>query len=88
VLAWRLTDPFTGRLDGSVPFFIDWGSSTHPAAMLPPGCELVDLTVAHPDAGRVESVLRAVGIPIEVTARATIAIAATIHTPNGIVKLS
>jgi hypothetical protein len=86
--AWQLTDPFAERLDGCMPFFIDWGSSTHPAAMLPPGCELVDLTIAHPDAARVESGLRAVGIPIEVTARATMVIAATIQTPNGIINLS
>lgn len=88
VLAWRLTNPFAERINGTVPFFIDWGSSTHPAAMLPPGCDLVDLTVAHPDAARVESVLRAVGIPVEVTVQATMAIAATIQTPNGIINLS
>ena len=88
VLAWQLTDPFAERLDGCMPFFIDWGSSTHPAAMLPPACELVDLMVAHPDATRVESVLRAVGIPTEVNIRATMAIAATIQTPNGTINLS
>ena len=32
VLAWRFTDPRTVVADGIVPYFIDWGTSPHPAA--------------------------------------------------------
>jgi hypothetical protein len=88
VLAWRLTDPFAERLDGCVPFFIDWGDSPRPGATLPRACELLDLTIAHPDAARVESALSAVGAPMDVTAQAKVAITAKILTPDGVVHLT
>jgi hypothetical protein len=87
-LTWRLTDPFTERLDGVVPFFIDWGHSTHPAAMIPPACELIGLSIAHPDAVRVGSVLDALGVRVEVVVADRVAIVATIRTPNGVIDLS
>ena len=88
VLSWRLTDPFAERIDGVVPFFIDWGDSQHPGAMLPQVCELVGLKIEHPDAAQAESVLRAVGAPVDVISQSAVAITATIRTPNGVVTLS
>ena len=88
VLVWRLTDPFVERIDGVIPFFIDWDDSPHPEAMLPRACELLDLQIAHPDAEHAKSALAAVGISMDVTAQADVAITATISTPSGIVSLS
>lgn len=88
VLAWHLTDPFAEREDGVVPFFIDWGDSPHPAAILPLACELLGLAVAHPDAARIASALRAIGVPMDIATRSTVSITATIRTPNGVVELT
>ena len=87
-LAWELTDPFVDRFGGVVPFFIDWGESPHPAAMLPGSCELVDLTLRHPDADAVERSLRAIGVPMDVTEVGSVQITATIRTSHGVVELS
>lgn len=88
MLSWRLTDPFADRIDGVVPFFIDWGDSPHPAAMLPRVCELSGLEIAHPDAARAESALHALGVPVDVVSHRTVAITATIRSPNGMVSLA
>ena len=34
MLTWQLTDPNEDRLDGILPFFVDWGSSTNYAPAL------------------------------------------------------
>ena len=50
VLAWRYTDPAVVVADGLVPFFIDWGSSPHPALTAAKGATLIQLRAEHPDA--------------------------------------
>ena len=86
-LAWTMTDPLTDRAGGVVPFFIDWGDSPHPAAGAPTGCRLVAVRAEHPDAERVGSVLRLLGIDLPVKAGATPCLAARILTPRGEVEL-
>src|SRR5262249_54360845 len=61
LLSWRYTDPRTVLADGLVPFFIDWGQSPHPAQTAAPGCSLIDLPAEHPDAQRVQRLLREFG---------------------------
>ncbi len=87
VLEWQLTSPFADRFDGVVPFLIDWGDSPHPAAALPAACELIDLTLEHPDT-RAGAALRAVGIPMDVAAAETATITAAIRTPTRTVALT
>jgi hypothetical protein len=87
VLSWQLTNPFADRVDGVVPFLIDWGDSQHPAATLPEACHLVNLSVSHHDIALVEGALRAIGSPIGVADGDT-RITATIRTPNGDVHLT
>jgi hypothetical protein len=86
-LAWEVTDPFTPREGGIVPFFIDWGETPHPSETAPVGCELVDLRAEHPDVGRVREILNGLELDLQVEAGPTPALIATIHTPNGTVEL-
>ena len=87
LLSWRLTvsPELTG--DGLVPFFIDWGKTSHPAANLPKDCSLVALRAVHPDAKRIQAELSALGLKLRVDAGAAPALIATIRTPRGDVEL-
>lgn len=87
-LRWRLTDPYTDRMAGIIPFFIDWGDTTHPAATLPAQCELLTVNLDHPDAEKAERGLRAVGVITQVVTSDTARIRATIRTPDGIIELT
>jgi hypothetical protein len=87
-LAWQLTDPFADRVGGVVPFFIDWGASSHPARSLPPTCELLTLEVEHPDPERVLAAMAALDVALDVVAAPGIRITATIQTPRGVVTLT
>ncbi len=87
VLSWQLTDPTASRLDGLVPFFIDWGDTPHPAGTVAQGCTLVELRAEHPNPDRVRGALRAVGLDLPVRSARTPALIATVKTPRGVVEL-
>src|SRR4030095_15908829 len=87
LLAWRLTVSPNLTAGGVVPFFIDWGSTPHPASSLPKGCTLVNLRAEHPDASKVQGWLSALGLNIRVEKGAAPALIATIKTPLGDVEL-
>ncbi|MDK1011185.1 MAG: VOC family protein [Actinomycetota bacterium] len=87
-LRWRLTDPYAERVGGVIPFFVDWGETTHPATALPSQCELITVNLEHPHPEQAERAMRAVGITTQVAAGDTSQIRATIRTPNGIVELT
>ena len=90
LLEWELTaGGDTGfRLEGGIPFAIDWLGGPSPAASLPSMGSLVRLSVTNPDE-RVGTVLTGLGLSDSVEfivgpANLTV----TIDTPNGIVELS
>lgn len=87
LLSWRLTVSPALTSDGIVPFFIDWGKTSHPAAALPKGCVLVGLRAEHPDANRIKAGVSALGLNIRVEAGSAPALIATIRTPHGDVEL-
>jgi hypothetical protein len=87
VLAWRYTDPAVVVEDGLVPFFIDWGSSPHPALTAAKGATLTRLRAEHPDAPRVQQMLDALGLDLRVSQTSAPAIIATIDSPRGRVEL-
>ena len=87
LLSWQLTDPAASRLDGLVPFFIDWGDTPHPAGTAAQGCTLVELRAEHPEPDLVRDMLRAVGLDLPVRPGAVPALIATIKTPRGVVEL-
>jgi hypothetical protein len=87
VLSWRYTDPASVVADGLVPFFIDWGTSPHPALTATKGATLVQLRAEHPDAPRVQKMLDQLGLELRVSQASAPAIIATIDSPRGRVEL-
>jgi 4-carboxymuconolactone decarboxylase len=87
LLAWNYTDPRTVVADGVVPFFIDWGTTPHPAASAVQGGTLAELTAEHPDPARVTTALTAVGLNLAVKKGSAPALVAIINTPRGRVEL-
>jgi hypothetical protein len=87
VLTWRYTDPRTVVADGIVPFFIDWGKTPHPSQSAAGGVRLVALRAEHPDAARVQEMLRNLGLDLPVRQGPQPALSATLETPKGRVEL-
>ena len=86
ILKWTMTDLRKNRKDGAVPYFINWGDSEHPAENSPKGCRLIKLEVTHPDAKRVNELLKNLGIDLKV-GLGTVALKATIESPKGQIVL-
>jgi hypothetical protein len=87
LLTWNYTNPRTVVADGIVPFFIDWGTTPHPAASATSGGRLVALRAEHPDADRVRAQLARLGLPLAITSGPTPALIATIEGSRGRVEL-
>lgn len=88
LLTWRTTNPADASAgDGLMPFFIDWGTSSHPSASAATGATLVSLRAEHPEPDRVMAMLRAVGVELAVTRGPAAALIATIAGPKGQVEL-
>jgi len=87
LLSWQYTNPQTVLADGIVPFFIDWGESPHPARTAAGGLSLIDLRAEHPDADRVQQMLRQLGLDLPVRRGSRPALIAVITGPNGRVEL-
>lgn len=86
-LAWWLTVSDGLVADGLVPFFIDWGTSPHPATSAAQGLELVGLRAEHPDANSIRRMFELLDLVIPVLDGRSPALIATIKTPHGIVEL-
>lgn len=86
-IAWTLTMPLTPPARGGiVPFFIDWGETTHPCHDLPDhGVRLVALRGSHPDPQSVRADLEALGVELAV-ARGPRALHAELETPAGRIR--
>lgn len=86
-LAWRYTDPAVVAAGGLIPFFIDWGTSPHPALTAPTGARLVELRGEHPEATSVGRQLDGLGIRMAVTGGRGAALVALIEGARGLVEL-
>jgi hypothetical protein len=86
-LSWQFTDPSEVVADGIVPFFIDWGTSPHPATSAATGASLVSLRAEHPDPPQVERMLRILGLDLAVKPGPRPALIAVIDSPRGRVEL-
>ena len=89
LLEWELTaGGDTGfRLDGAIPFAIDWLGKPSPAASLPSMGSLAGFTVQHPDA-RVGDVITALGLADTVDYhQGPAALSLRVDTPTGTITL-
>jgi Glyoxalase-like domain len=86
-LAWQVTDYSVTVADGIVPFFIDWGSSPHPADSAVQGASLIDLSAEHPDPGNVRQLLTRLAVDLKVARGSSPTLIATIDCPRGLVEL-
>jgi hypothetical protein len=87
LLSRKFTSPSTVLGDGLVPFFIDWGKTPHPAQTAAAGATLVGLRAEHPDALRIERLLRQLDLDLTVTKAPAPALIATVDSPKGRVEL-
>ncbi len=81
-LVWELTMPILETDSrGTLPFFIDWGQTTHPSFALPVELELARLELHHPRPEWLRGVLRAIGglEKVEVVESATAALKAPLR---------
>lgn len=92
-LTWKLTVPEDGSFayDGAFPSIIEWPMRPYPgASMADIGCQLVSLTLTHPDATSLRAEL-ATGLSdsrIKIEQGDKVSIRAGIQTPDGIKYLS
>ena len=86
-LSWRYTDPRTVVFDGLVPFFIDWGTTAHPAATATRGASLIGLRAEHPDPEPVQRALDKLGLDLKVQRGPRPALIATVGTSDGRIEL-
>ncbi len=98
-LAWTQAGLDASRMDGALPFLIDWGVTPHPSASAPPGGRLAELRIEHPEPDRVREALRALGavgargalgamgIGVAVAAAPSAGLVAAIDSPLGRVEL-
>ena len=86
-LSWQYTDPWVRLADGIVPFFIDWGDSPHPARTAAKGGTLISLRAEHPDPASVRTMMRRLGLDLEVRRGHSPALIAVIEGPRGRMEL-
>ncbi|MEU7744445.1 VOC family protein [Nonomuraea sp. NPDC049158] len=88
LLEWRLTrrdDPAPVR---PVPFLIDWGGTTHPAASGLPRLGLAAFSAVHPEPAALRRDLTALGVELDIAEGPEIALRAVLDTPLGQVPLA
>jgi Glyoxalase-like domain len=86
LLEWRLASTHPAPLDGVTPFLIDWGTTPHPASVLP-RLPLLGLRATHPDPDTVSAVLDALDVQLSVE-KGTSELTALLDTPRGPIILS
>lgn len=87
LLTFGYTDPSAVIEHRLIPYFMNWGTSPHPATTSPQGARLVALRAEHPDPARIERMLRALGLDLPVTRGQEPMIIATIEGRKGRVEL-
>lgn len=86
-LAWTFSDPWADRAGGVIPFFIDWGDTSHPARSLGQPCTFQSVRLEHPDADMVRRWCTALALDVQVDTGERPAVIARIDSPNGLVEL-
>ena len=87
MLSWQLTSPWALLEGGTIPFFIDWGLSPHPAASAPAGLSLAELRAEHPAPSVLARALDSLGVDLPIRRAPRVSLVATINGPKGRVEL-
>ena len=87
VLSWSASDPRAERMDGVVPFLMDWEESEHPSEGLPGGLELLRVRLFHRRPDAVRAVTRALSLPVDVLGRQESGLEVDVRTPRGVITL-
>ena len=87
VLSWTMTDLMKPRENGILPYFINWGTSKHPAEGAPTGCALREVKAEHPNPNHLNSILRAFELDLSITYGKSASLTARIETKQGIVEI-
>ncbi len=83
MLEWRLTSPDAPRMNGLLPFVIDWGDTAHPSSGELPQARLIDFRATHPDPAEVERTLAVLGADLIVDTGRDMTLHAVLETPRG-----
>jgi hypothetical protein len=86
-LSWTMTDLMKSRENGMVPYFIDWGTSRHPAEDAPAGCILKQLRAQHPKPNHLNSILKAFDLDLQMDHGRGSALIAIVQTKHGLVEI-
>ena len=70
-----------------MPFFIDWGTTNHPAQTTPKECELLEFSVSHAEHEALADVYKALAIEVSVSHSDEAKLEAVLQTPKGQVTL-
>ncbi|MEV0351793.1 VOC family protein [Nonomuraea sp. NPDC050680] len=81
LLAWRLTNRDDSAPVSPVPFLIDWGGTTHPAASGLPRLGLAAFSAVHPEPAALRRDLTALGVELDIAEGPEIALRAVLDTP-------
>jgi hypothetical protein len=87
LLSWTMTDLMKPRESGIVPYFINWGTSRHPAEGAPTGCVLRELKAEHPNPNHVNSLLKAFELDLQISHGKSATLIALLETKHGIVEI-
>lgn len=87
LLSWHISNQRAMVADGLVPFFIDWGSTPHPAKSAAGGATLIALRAEHPEPEHVRRMLGELGLELPVAKGAKPSLVATIAATRGRVDL-
>jgi hypothetical protein len=82
-LTWRMTTYPQSPGTAVVPFLIDWGGGEHPADGAPAGLNLYEFGLRSPEPGRLNALLRALGLDLDVERASRPALSALLRGPQG-----
>ena len=87
LLQWVLAVPTYDTEGGTLPFFIDWGSSPHPSSTVAPTLELVSFSADHPDPSGLQRRLESLGEELTVNLAEAPGLRVILAGPEGTVTL-
>ena len=86
-LAWQILFVSGHEFGLTMPFFIDWLQSPHPAQHAPAGMTLTSFQVNHPEIDSLEHFFNQIGLPVHCD-RGSASMRARLQTPRGEITLT